>query len=187
MSIDLENMFKEIEMIHKKYGLPTAMGFVPDKLVIVLQRKEEDQYDLTYSEYFDYLPTHALEIAKEHTIQLIQQMGLPLVNLIRKEKGVEIQITGDSQVAVLPIIELFMQLKKLNEPRIMAISNSINKTIKAFRNFVVFQRKWNEDTAKQFNNYVKTCQKIIDEHPSITYEIDAVFKKYTSTKNENTD
>ena len=51
---DLEAMFKEIETIHKKYGIPKAMGFVPDKLEITLERKEIDKFNLTYSEFFNY-------------------------------------------------------------------------------------------------------------------------------------
>ena len=42
--IDLEGMFKEIEMIRKKYGIPKGVLFVPNKLEIVLERKEMRRY-----------------------------------------------------------------------------------------------------------------------------------------------
>ena len=43
--IDMEGKFKEIEMVYKKYGIPKGMGFVPDRLEIILERKAIDKFE----------------------------------------------------------------------------------------------------------------------------------------------
>ena len=178
---DLEAMFREIEMIYKKYGMPKGMGFVPDKLEIVLERKEIDNFDLTYSEFFNYLPYHALNMAIGNVIHFMRQMGFPLEKIVRMENGVKVQISGDFRVAFFPIIEIISQYKD-NETDIEAIFDSISKTRQLFTRLLDFHWDWNDETESKFNNLVKILYELMREHPSISEELEAVIKKYTAKK-----
>lgn len=151
--LNLEAMFKEIETIYKKYGLPKGMFFVPDKLEIILERKGIDKFDLTYSEFFNYLPDHALNIAMETTIQFMSQIGFPPEKIIRTENGVKVQTSGDFQIAFPPIIEILLQ-NKGKDLEIKSILDSISKIYEIFANFLVFQWDWNDETESIFKNYL---------------------------------
>lgn len=175
---DLENMAKEIEMIRKKYGMPKGMLFVPNKLEITLERKELDKFDLTYSEFFNYLPSHVKNMAIQGTIQLLHQLGTPLETITRMENGVKVQITGDFRVACFPITEILMQ-KKTVESEIKAIFDSISKNHQMLNILGDFHWSWNDETESKWKNSFKTLFKIIREHPSFPSELEAVVKKYT--------
>ncbi len=179
--IDLEGMFKEIEMIRKKYGIPKGVLFVPNKLEIVLERKEIDKFDLTYTEFFNYLPDHVLKIAKENSIQLLQQMGLPLKKIIQMNNGVKVEMSGDFRIAVWPIIEILFQNKD-NKTVIKTIFESINKIYQTLTQNAGFHWDWNNETESKYNNFLTTLIKIMQEHPSISDEMEAVISKYTSEK-----
>jgi len=181
-SIDLKGMFKEIEMIQKKYGVPKGMGFIPDKLEIVLERREIDKFDLTYSEFFNYLPHHALKMAIENVIQLIQMMGFPSEKIIQMENGVKVQISGDSRVTLFPIMEILLQ-NKGKESEIRSNLDLISETYQIFANLLDFQWNWSDETESKFNNFLMIWNKVVQEYPSITSEIEAVIKKYTEIPN----
>ena len=178
---DLEGMFKEIETIYKKYGIPKGMGFVPDKLEIILERKEIDKFNLTYSEFFNYLPHHALNIAIETTIHLMRQIGFPPEKIIRMENGVKVQTSGDFQIALFPISEILLQ-NKGKESEIKSIFDLISKIYQIFAKFVDFQWDWNDETESKFKNFITISKEVMREHPSISEEIEAVIKKYTAKK-----
>jgi hypothetical protein len=56
--VDLETMFNEMKTIKEKYNIPKGMLFLPDKIEIILEREETNNFNLTYSESFNYLPEH---------------------------------------------------------------------------------------------------------------------------------
>ena len=171
--MDLESMFKEIEMIHKKYGIPKGMGFVPDKLEIIIERKGLDNFKLTYSEFFNYLPNYALNTVKEITLQLLQQIGVPAEKIIQIENGVKTQMSGDFRITIGPIIEILLQNKNIKN-EIRPVFESINKTYQLFAHLFDFHWEWNDKIQSKFDNYITAMQ----EHPAISSEIEAVIKKY---------
>lgn len=181
MSINLEAMFKEIEMIRKKYGMPKSIGFVPDKLEITLERKEIDKFNLTYSEFFNYLPNHALNIAIETVIQFIQQMGLPIENILRIDNGVKLQISGDFKILGFPIIEMLLQ-NKGNESDIKDIIDRITNAHQRFHQFFDFYWNWSDEADHDCSARMRTMYNILQEHPSITSEINEVIEKYKFKK-----
>ena len=126
-SFDLESMFREIELIYKKCNMPKTMGFVPDKLEIILERKETDRFDLTYNEFFNYLPNDIRNIAIEQAMQLLRQIGFSMEKMSRIGNGVKVQISGDFQILHFPIIEILIQSKdKETETKSINISNNLN-------------------------------------------------------------
>jgi hypothetical protein len=179
--IDLESMFKEIDAIRRKYNVPKGMGFVPDKLEIVLERKEIGKFDLTYSEFFDYLPSHFRSIAIEGAIQFMQQVGFPVEKIVRMEKGVKVQISGNFQVATFPMVEILLQ-NKGHESEIRLKLDEIGKAYQIFSDLLYFNWDWNDDTKSKFNELCATLDRIMQEHPSVTEEIEAVIRKYKLKK-----
>lgn len=176
--IDLESMFEEIASLYKRYGISKNIGFVPDKLEIVLERKDVDKFNLTYSEYFNYLPTHIQQIAIEQTIHLLQQIGIT-ERIERVDNGVKVKISGDFPIVTFPIAEILIQNKN-NGSEIKKILDSLQKNYQLFTTFFDFQWKWDDET----ENKIKKLIKISTEHPSISSEIDAIVNKY-SIKNKS--
>ena len=178
-SIDLETMFKEIETINNKYGVPKGIWFVPDKLEIILERKEEGKFNLIYSEFFNYLPQHVLSIAVETTVQLLQHMGFPSENVIRIENGVKVQMSGDFKIPYSTIAELLIQ-NKYDETKIRANFESIIKHYQILSHLSDFHWSWNDETERKLNNFLSIWNKVIQENPSVSSEIEAVIKRYTT-------
>ena len=166
VSIDLEGMFKEMEMIYEKYGVPKGMGFVPDKLEIILERKEIDKFNLTYTEFFNYLPYNALTIVIEYTLRLLQQIGFPPEKITRIENGVKVQISGDFQIALFPLLEILVQ-NKGNGKKFKSTLDSISKTYQIFTTLIDFHWDWNDEIESKFNNYIQALNKVMREYPSI--------------------
>jgi hypothetical protein len=173
---DLERMFEEIKSIYKKYGVSKNVGFVPDKLEIILERKDIDKFNLTYSEYFNYLPTHIQQIAIEQTIHLLQQIGITeKISIV--DNGVKVKISGHFPIVMFPIAEMLIQNKN-NGSEIKSILDSLHKNYQLFTSFFDFQWKWDDET----DNTIKKLYKILSENPSISSEVDAIVKKYSLKK-----
>lgn len=180
--VDVEIMFKEIEIIRKKYGIPKGMGFIPDKLEIVLERKGIDKFELTYVEFFNYLPDNVFNWARENTIQFFQQMGITPETITLIENGVKAQTSGDFRVVLFLILELFLQ-NKYFESKLKLDCDSINKFFQMFSNLWDFYWSYDDKVEKRWNNFITIFNKIMQENPSIPSEINAVIKKYTSKSN----
>ena len=179
-SIDLEGMFKELELIKEKYGIPRGMLFVPDKIKITLERKEINKFEITYSEFFNYLPHYILKDAIEWIIPLIQQMGISPENITRIENGIKVQISGDFGVVLFPIGELFIQNKNI-ESEIKSHLDHIYKSINAFYDFYNLNWDFDEKIEEKWNNLIMTLYNIIQNNPSVASEMDAIIKKYTAS------
>ena len=172
--IDIDSVFKEIELIYEKHNIPKMMGFVPDKLEIVLERTGKDAFNLTYSEFFNYLPSRVLDSARGNAMQLIQQMGIAPEKMLLIENGVSVQMSGDSRLTIFLILELLLQ----NEGDESEVKLKLDKIIKFYRLFsslVDFNWNWDEKTESKF----KTLNRVMKEHPSILDEIGAIFEKHS--------
>ena len=170
--IDIDSMFKEIELIYEKHNMPKMMGFVPDKLEIVLERKEKNVFNLSYSESFSYLPNRVLESARENAIQLIQQMGFAPEKTLLIENGVKVQMSGDSRLTVFLILELLLQNED-NESEVKLKLDMILKLYHLFSSLLDFNWNWNDETESKF----KLLNRVMKEHPSILEEISAIIEK----------
>jgi len=171
--IDLESMFEEIALLYKKYGISKNIGFVADKLEIVLERKDIDKFNLTYSEYFYYLPTHIQQVAIEQTINLLHQIGIT-EKIQRVYNGVKVKISGKFPIVTFPIAEILIQNKN-NGSEINSILTSLQRNYQLFNTFFNFQWKWDDKTEKK----VKKLIKISTKHPTISSEIEAIVKTYS--------
>jgi hypothetical protein len=180
-SIDLEAMFNEMKTIKEKYSIPKGMIFLPDKIEVILEREGTNNFNLTYSESFNYLPEHVLNVAKESAIQFIQLIGLPLKKVFQTEKGVELQISGDFNVASLPIIEILLQ-SETNEQTIKDVFEIVCKVYQMFSQLFKFYRHWDANTEIEFNNWIMALNRIKQEYSSFFSEIEEVVKKYTFKK-----
>lgn len=178
---DIEAMFKELEMIQKKYGIPKTIGFVPDKMEFILERKGTDKFELTYSEFFNYLPQHIVDIAVESLILFSKYRGIPQEKILRIENGVKILLSDDSKILDRPIIELLMQNKNINS-EFDSIYNTIKKSIQMFSNFLDIYLEYDAEIGTKVDNSIARINKIIQENPSIPSQIENVIKKYTEQK-----
>jgi hypothetical protein len=175
--VDIKGMFREIEEINRKYGVPKTMGFVPDRLEIVLQRRG-NEFDLTYTEFFSYLPDEVLQTAKDNVVQLIQQLGVPQ-RIIELEKGVRVQISDDSRVVLFPMTELLVQNRNIKSDleRILA---SLRTNAQTWLGFSDFHWDWEDETEDKYKGFMATLEKVLKENPSYASEIQAVIEKYAA-------
>jgi len=174
-SVNIKGMFREIEEINRKYGVPKTMGFVPDRLEIVLQRRE-NEFDLTYTEFFNYLSDDVLETAKDNVAQLLQQMGIPQ-KITVLEKGVRVQMRSDSRVTLFPMMELLVQNKNVGS-ELEQILASLRSNAQIWLDFSDFHWDWRGETENKYKGFIATLEKIMEEHPSYASEIQAVIEKY---------
>jgi hypothetical protein len=176
-SVNIKGMFREIEEINRKYGVPKTMGFVPDRLEIVLQRRE-NEFDLTYTEFFNYLPDNVLETAKNNVVQLLQQLGIPQ-KITELEKGVRVQISGDPRVALFPMMELLIQNRNIGS-ELEQILASLRSNAQIWLDFSDLHWDWKGETENKYKDFIATLEKIMEEHPSYASEIQAVIEKYAA-------
>ena len=151
-----------------------------------MERKETDKFTLTYSEFFNYLPPHALNMAIDAVIQLIQQMGWAPDKIVRMENGIRVQVSDDFSVATFPFIEILLQNKYINEAEIKRIFESITNIYQIFSDLMNFYWEWNYETESQFNDFFAILYKVMQEHPSAVSEIQAVVEKYRTRRTGKT-
>lgn len=172
--IDIDDMFKQIKLIYEKHNMPKMMGFVPDKLEIVLERTDKDAFNLTYSESFNYLPNRVLESARENALQLIQQIGIVPEKMLLIENGVTVQMRGDSRLTIFLILELLLQ-NEGNESEVKLKLDMILKLYRLFSSLLDFNWNWDEETKSKF----KILNRVMKEHPSILEEINAIIENHS--------
>ena len=177
-AVDFEAMLREIKAVYEKYGIPRGIGFVPDKLEISFQRIEPNKFSLIYEESFSYLPDYALNFAIQEAIQILQQLGLPISNIIRLEKGIRIELTADLSVVASFIISEFLIQEPLEESKFLTIVNSAKKSKEIFADFLDLNLSWDENTANRFNKLLQKLAKTTREHPAMQSEIKEIVKKY---------
>jgi hypothetical protein len=171
--IDIEAMFKEMDVIFKKYNAPKGIGFVPDSLEIILERNGEENFELTYSEFFSYLPYGILNKSLDNTIKLFHQMGIPIKTTIKLENGIKVQLGGDFRIILFPMIEILLQNKNI-ESDLNSIYEYINKILKMFSTLLDFHWNYNREIKEKISIY----ENFIQKNPSIQSEIEYVIKKY---------
>jgi len=174
-TIDVDGMLKEIELIYEKHNVPKMMGFVPDKLEIVLERKEKDTFNLMYSESFNYLPDHVFELARKNAMQLIQQMGVSPEKMFLTENGVKLQMSGNSRLILFIILELILQ-NESNESEMKLKLGMMIKMYELFSSLLDFNWDWNNETENKF----EVLNRIMEENPTVSEEINAIVEKYSS-------
>lgn len=178
---DIESMFEELLLIYKKYGISKSIGFLPDKIEFILEREGIDKFELTYSEFFNYLPEHLRELAIEMTIEFLNYLYKE--GIIRIKNGVKIILKGNFSIILSLIAELLMQNINI-ESEFDEIFNSIKKYLQTFSNFCDFQREYNLEIDKKIENKIKELEKIIQENPSIESEVKTILAKYKQNNEE---
>lgn len=178
MKPTLEMLFQEIKTIYRKYGLPKTMGFVPDKLEIVLERSEQNLFNLSYSEHFNYLPDYALETARENAIQLMQQLGFPSEKITSLNHGVKVQIRGSAGIVLYLLLEILLQVES-NEREIKAHLDLLYTRYRMFAELMDFYWRWCTATKRKFDDMSSALNEILENHPSFSEEIAQIVKKYS--------
>ena len=182
--IDIGSMFKELKLIQKKYGIPKSMVFVPNKLKIELERKESDKFEITYTEFFNYLPYHVLPLARECAIQFIQQLGMPKENISEMENGISLKLSGNFNMVMFTLIELFLQNKNI-ESELKSYLDFLYHYYEMLFDFFDLHWNFDETIENKFNNLINIVSNIIRENPSYISELEAIIKKYTSKNYED--
>lgn len=179
-STNIENYFKELNELREKYSIPKGIGFVPDKIVIELERKENDKFKLDYYEYFNYVPPHILNQVIPLTITLMQQMGVPSEATCQLENGIYIKLEGYSSVIFHPIIELFLQSEKNTQN----IENSLvllHDMIMMFLNTINFKYEYTTEIENEFLSNLLRMQQLMLNNPTISKEFEALHRKYSES------
>lgn len=182
--IDTASLFNEISQVFKKHGLPKGVGFVPNKINISLERKDDSNFNLLYEEFFTYLPNELLDASRENAINLLQNFGIQNERITKIENGVQVILEGDSQILYFPIIELMLQdktiLKKIT-PFCKEIKSSLNKLSELFELTYDIQSL----NHVQLVNYLENIKKILDNNPEIQIEIEEIVNRYTQKINQD--
>lgn len=174
-TVNIKGMFEEIGAVNRKYGVPKTMGFIPDRLEIVLERKG-DRFNLSYTEFFNYLPPEVLEAAKENALQLIQQLGVPQ-KITRLERGVGVQMDGDLRVVLFVMMELLLQNKNI-QADLEPVLDALRTNVQTWFDFSDIHWDWKEETENKYKEFIATLERVVQEQPSYESEINAVVKKY---------
>lgn len=178
--VDLKNMFKEVIAIREKYNMPKSMMFVPDELKISVRRISYDKFHLSYKEFFTYLPNPILKIMMPLTINFLVQIGIPREWITRiNENGVGIEADVNFlMIASFILPELLIQ-KRFEDAEFFSLINRIKESLKMLHDVSEFEFEWNSEIGNKFNNNLNDLVRIIQEHPSIKTEMEAITKKYT--------
>jgi hypothetical protein len=179
---DIVNMLGEIKAIREKYGMQKGLIFVPDKLSISIERISYDNFHLSYAESFNYLSSEVLDMVVPVSINMLVQMGFPRERVTRiSENSVGIEMDGDLLLILgLVLSELFIQ-KRFEDTEISLLFDTVQKSRKAFTESADFEFEWNSDIEKRFDDIMSNTFKVMQEHPSIVSELEAVVKKYTQS------
>jgi len=175
--VDIGSMFKELQEIYQKYGLPKGMGFVPDRLEITLQRREGDRFELTYSEFFSYLPSEVFSTARENVTQFFEKMGLLPEAIDHLPDGVKVHINGDFRVALFVMLETLLQNRNIKSelPHYMGL---IGTYLDIYSDLFSFHWDFEEETRRKWTDYLTILDRVVQENPSISSEIQEVLKKH---------
>lgn len=166
--VDISSMFKELQEIYQKYGLPKGMGFVPDKLEITLQRHEGDRFELTYSEYFSYLPTEVFDIAIENVTQFFQKMGLLPEPIDHPQNGVKVHMNGDFRVALFVMLETLLQNRNVKS-ELRHHMDLLATYLETYSNLFSFHWDFEEETRRKWSDYLTTLDRVEQENPLILF------------------
>jgi hypothetical protein len=176
--INAVSLFNEINQVFKKYGLPRGIGFVPNKININFERKNESLFSLIYEEYFTYLPDELLDDSRENAIDFLKKFGVPSDSIIKFDKGVQVKLEGDVHIIDFPILELIIQNKNfINDMSSLCdeVKSSLTKLTELFE--LTYDIK-SEDHLTLVN-YLGHVRKILEDNPEIQLEIEEIVKKYT--------
>ena len=177
---DFENMLQEIKTLRKKYNMPKGVLFVPNKLEFSIQRISYDNFHLSYKEFFNYIPDELLDVVIFMTINFLVQLGMPREWINRTDRNcVGIEVDGNFFRVVGSIIPELMIQKRLKDSEISSFLSFVARTRKALTDFSELEFEWNSETWKKFNDKLNDQNRIMQEHPSIKSELEAIMKKYT--------
>lgn len=178
--LDFEKMLEEIRTLREKYSMPKGMLLVPDTLKISVQRTSYDNFNLSYKEFFNYLPTLMLDLVIPTTINMLVQIGVPKESITRIDaNGVSMEISGNfSQIMAGILPELLIQ-KRLEDDEIRSLFNFAQKLRKSFVDFSDLEYEWNSEIEKRFYSDLGNFVRVMQEHPSVLVELEAIVKKYT--------
>ena len=179
---NLLKMIDEMRAVTKKYGIPKGFLFVPDRLEISIKRNKYDSFNLSYKEYFDYLPNIVAQIAITTAINLSVQIGIPKEQIKRIEKnGVGIELDGNAdRIMKLVMIELFIQ-KRFSMQEMETFFSATKNSIKSLTALSDLQFEWNEETSKKYFDKMEELSRIQQKNPNIKSELEAIPKKYAKT------
>ena len=143
------------------------------------ERKKLDKFEITYIEFFNYLPYHVLPLAIEGAIQVVTQLGMPKDNIFKMENGISIKLIGNFNTVLSIIIELFIQNKNI-ESELKSYFDSFYNYYEMMFDFFDIYWNFDETIENKLNNLINTVSNIIKKNPSYISELEAIIKKYTS-------
>jgi hypothetical protein len=175
-------MLAEMKAIREKYGMQKGLLFVPDKLSISIERISYDNFHLSYAESFNYLSSQVLDMVIPVSINMLVQMGFPRERVTRiSQNSVGIEIDGNLFLILgLVLSELSIQ-KRFEDTDISLLFDAVQKSRKAFTESVDFGFEWNSEIEKRFYGILSNTFKVMQEHPNVVTELEAVVKKYTQS------
>lgn len=177
--VDIESMFREIKTLREKYNMPKGMLLVPDRLEICVQRVSCENFDLSYKEFFNYLPNQMLDLVIPNSINVLVQIGVPRELITRIGNGVSLELSGNfSEILAMILPELLIQ-KRFEDDELSTLFNFVQKARKSFVEFSDFEYEWNSEVKKRFYDILNDLFRVVQQYPSALVELEAIVNKYT--------
>lgn len=177
---NLEKMVKDLAEVRAKYGLPKQMGLVPDRIEILIDRKDLDTFKVNYSEYFNYLPQDILSQSILDTVNILTQLGVKPEKINILENGVHTAFNGNFPVLIQPLIEILIQNYNI-EKDFNGIVESLKVGINAFLSMMELRHVFDNETEKEYRKIINEYTIKIFENPNILLEINEIMEKFKSS------
>jgi len=177
---NLEKMVKDLAEVRAKYGLPKQIGLIPDRIEVIIDRKDLDKFKVNYSEYFNYLPQDILSQAILDTINILTQLGVKPEKINISENGVHTLFSGNFPVLMQPLTEILIQNYNI-EKDFDGIVESLKVGINAFLNMIELKYVFDNETEKEYRKIRDEYNIKVFENPNILLEINEIMEKFKSS------
>jgi hypothetical protein len=177
--VDAGSLLGEINAVFKKYGVGKGVGFVPDRLEIVMNRSLSGACTLVYREFFNYLPSDVMELATGNAVEFLGGLGVPRESIKMLDGGVEVTLKGDARIAYFPMLEMLIQDKGVVGSVDSAL-DGLKTSIKSLMELFDFAYGWDAASESLWRSNVERLGEIIEANPGMQAEIDEIVKRHGS-------
>jgi hypothetical protein len=179
--LDAGSLFGEINAVFKKYGVGKGVGFVPDRLEIVMDRVASGACTLIYREFFTYLPPDVIDLAMGNAVEFLGGLGVPRERIKKLDRGVEVTLEGDARIAYFPMLEMLIQDQGV-EGNVDAALDSLKGSIRSLMNLFNFTWGWDKESEAMWRSNVTRLNEVIETNPGMQREIEEIVKRHSQIR-----
>jgi len=179
--LDAGSLFGEINAVFKKYGVGKGVGFVPDRLEIVMDRVASGACTLIYREFFTYLPPDVMDLAMGNAVEFLGGLGVPRERIKKLDRGVEVTLEGDARIAYFPMLEMLIQDRGV-AGNVDAALDSLKGSIRSLMDLFNFTWGWDKESEAMWRSNVTRLNEVIETNPGMQREIEEIVKRHSQMR-----